>query len=175
VRTIRHNHAVAYHEAGHAVVAAALGILRNDAIITIISSQKGERGSVSFSKRPSDQWSARYKRRFILKLYAGPAVTAKLFPGVDLLEEGGKYESDMVFAEHLMQSCAPGSWESKGDPVFQSYKNRMWRRAVALVDLCWSDISRVAEELLKGKRMTGVMVKAMLAARRRPRSRGRPA
>jgi hypothetical protein len=160
----RHKDAVAYHEAGHAAVAAVLGILRNDTIITISSALKGEDGSVSFSKRPSEQWSARYTRRFILALYAGPAVTEKLFPGIDLLEEGGVYESDLIFAEYLMRSCAPGSWEATSDPVFQSYKDMMWKRAVALVDSNWQAITALANELLKRKTMTGIAAKTALAA-----------
>lgn len=160
---IRHKRAVALHEAGHVTAAAVLGILRNDAIVTIVSAIMGEHGSVSFSKRPIEQWSARYKRKMILTYYAGPAVTKKLHPGVDLFEEGGFYESDMIVAEHLMQSCAPGQWECIRDPVFQSYKERTWRRAVALVDLHWSAVTRLAKELLNCKTITGVGVKAVLA------------
>ena len=164
MRTIRHNHAVACHEAGHAAVAALLGILRNDSNITIVSALKGEHGSVSFSQRPCERWSTRYTHRYILALYAGPAVSKRLFPEVNLLEAGGDYESDMLQAEDLMQSCAPGSWEWTGDPVFQSYKARTWKRAVALVNSNWYAITAIAEELLKRKTMTGFMVKAALAA-----------
>ena len=166
MRTIQDSDAVAYHEAAHATIEARLGILRNDAIITIGSGSKGEYGSVSFSKRPCERWSARYKRKFILSLYAGPAASKKLVPGVNLFEEGGECESDMVLAQHLMQSCAPGSWESIHDPVFQSYRERKWRRAVALVNLNWCAIKAVAEELLKRQTMTGLEVKAKLAASR---------
>jgi ATP-dependent Zn protease len=65
MRTIQEADVVAYHEAAHASVAALLGILRNDAVVTILSGRKG----------------------------------------------------DMVLAKHLMQSSAPGSWESIHDPV----------------------------------------------------------
>ncbi len=43
---------VAYHEAGHATIAAVLGILRSDSTITIIPEKNGllnESGSVSIS------------------------------------------------------------------------------------------------------------------------------
>lgn len=163
MRKIRHNHAFAYHEAGHAAVAALLGILRNASVITVASAVKGEGGFVWLSKRPCKRWSARYKRKYILVLYAGPAVSKKLFPGVNLLEESGYYESDMVQAEHLMQFCAPGSWEWTGDLVFQSYKERMWSRAVAIVNANWQAICALAKELAKHKTLTGTMVKASLA------------
>jgi hypothetical protein len=70
-----------------------------------------------------------------------------------------------------MRSCAPGSWELTGDPVFQSYKARTWKRAVTLVNSTWYAITALAEKLLKRKAMTGLMVKATLDARRRARSR----
>jgi hypothetical protein len=172
VRKIGHKQAVAYHEAGHAVVAALLGILRNDAIVTIASAVKGEHGSVSLSPMPWTEWSARYSRKAVLALYGGPAVTKRLFPGVDLFKEGGYYEGDMVFAERLLRSCAPGQWEWTGDPIFQSHNVKMWRRAVALVNLNWSAIAAVANELLKRK-MIGADVKTIVARRRRLAGQGR--
>jgi ATP-dependent Zn protease len=161
----------AYHEAGHAVVSALRGILRNDSAITIVPDGKGEYGSVSFSK---EAWnfecrSSRYIRKIILALYAGPAVTKKLCPRVNLLEEGGECESDMIFAEHLMGLCAPSSCEWIGDSVFQSFKARTWKRAVRIVESNWSAITVVAKELLKCGTVTGAEVKRLTAGRRLPK------
>ena len=163
MQKIRNKH-VAYHEAGHAVVAALLGILRNDASITIASAIKGEHGAVTlFRTGLWTEWSARYTRKAILAYYGGPAVTKRLLPDVDLCEEGGYYESDMVTAEDLLRRCAPGQWESTGDPIFQSYKVKMWIKAISLVNSNWSAIAAVARELLKRKTMTGIDVKTIMA------------
>ena len=158
----------AYHEAGHAVVSALLGILRNESVINIVPDGKGEYGSVSFSK---EQWtfegrSPRYIRKVILAHYAGPAVTKKLCPRVNLLEEGGEYESDMIFAEHLMRFCSPSSCEWIGDSAFQSFKKRAWKKAVATVELNWPAIEIVAKELLQRQTMIGTGIKDTLMASR---------
>ena|ERR1035437_5226633 len=147
---------VAYHEAGHAVIAAVLGILRNDSIITIVPDGKGEQGSVSFSKQTplhgtplTLRRSPRWTRKFVLALYGGPAVTLKTEPDTDLREEGGFYEGDMIFAEWVMSFYA--------SPIAEK---RTWQRAIALVELHWPSIRAVAEELLKRRHMTGAEVKA---------------
>ena len=148
--------AVAYHEAGHAVIAAVLGILRSDSIITIIPDGKGEQGSVSFSKQPPLHGtplrlrrSARWTRKFVLAIYAGPASTINIDPGVDLWEDGGFYQTDMIFAEWLMEFYASASAQK-----------RTWQKAVALVHLHWPSIQQVAAELLKRRTITGAEVKA---------------
>jgi hypothetical protein len=147
---------MACHEAAHAVIAAFLRILRNDSTISIIPDGRGEFGSVTFSKQAlvhdsGKRWSTRYTRKIVLAQFAGPAATLKLEPGTDLLEEGGLYESDMLFSEYLMRFCGP-----------RSSKERTWKESVALVERSWPAITSVADELLKRQSMRGQEVKAML-------------
>lgn len=81
---------IAYHEAGHAVIAAVLGILRNDDVISIVSDSSGEYGYVTVWKRAYDfnRRSGGYIRKRVLSIYAGPAVSKKLKPRLNLLQEG---------------------------------------------------------------------------------------
>jgi hypothetical protein len=150
----------AHHEAGHAVIAAVLGILRNNSIITITPDGKGEQGSVSFPGQAlvhGTPWrlrcSAPHTRKHVLTNYAGPAVTLKINPDTDLRQEGGGYESDMIVAEYLMSFYAAPSTQK-----------RTWEKAVALVELYWPSIQAVAAELLKRRTITGAEVKATLRA-----------
>jgi hypothetical protein len=158
---------IAYHEAGHAVVAAMLGILPKKSGITIVPDKKGVLGSVSFSRNAGfhdsgKRWSPRYTRKIILAQYAGPAVSKKLVPGLDLLEEGGYCEGDMIFSEHLMRSCEIPSCEWIGDPAFTAFKERAWDEAVALVESNWSAIKAVAKALLERHALSGVQVLSIL-------------
>ena len=165
---------IAYHEAGHAVVAAVLDLLRNDTVVSIVSDVRGEDGFVTVPKKAFDfkKRSPRYIRKMILSYYAGPAVSKKLWPQINLFEEGGAFESDMVFAEHLMRYCAPPSCEWIGDSVFQSFKERMWKKAQSLVASRWTDIRSVANALLERKTLTGDEVHYIInrreSARRKP-------
>lgn len=87
--------ATAYHEAGHAVAAAVLDILDSTAAVSVVPNGKGEYGSVSFSKEAWDfeHRSTDHIRKTILVVYAGPAVTKKRFPRVNLFEERGHTSS----------------------------------------------------------------------------------
>jgi ATP-dependent Zn protease len=79
----------AYHEAGHSVAAAVLDILRSDIFVSIVPDGRGEYGFVTgqkafdFKKR-----SPRYIRKMILSYHAGPAVSKKLSPQINLFEGG---------------------------------------------------------------------------------------
>lgn len=152
---------IAYHEAGHAVIAAVLGILRNDDVISVVSDNNGEYGYVTVWKRAYDfnRRSAGYIRKRVLSIYAGPAVSKKLNPRLNLFQEGGLMESDMVFAEYLMRFCAPTSCQSIGDSVFESFKEQMWKEAQDLISSRWADIAVVAKALLKWKTLNGDEVK----------------
>ncbi len=158
--------AIALHEAGHAVIAAKLGILGAESQITVCKDGSVE-GSVEFSKDGNDlawqSWSHDYTRKAVLAFLAGSVVSTKLEPGLDLLEEGGFYELDMLRADEL------ATWLGEppliGDPPRTGFHKHhsMWREAVALVELNWSRIEAVAGELLKQRTMHGRDVEALLS------------
>jgi hypothetical protein len=127
-----------------------------------------ELGTTGISRDPSDyawqRWGKRYLRKVILTIYAGPAVSIKLDPNLNLLEQGGSCESDIIGAEEY---CA---WI--GDPHFSSddpYNNKLvfetknWKKAVLLVELNWPSIVSVADKLLKDRNLTGKQVKVAIA------------
>lgn len=155
----------ASHEAAHAVIAALLGVLGDSANITVVP-EAFVYGSVEFSKNGQDgawkRWGVRYIRKAICAYYAGPAASMKLEPCLDLFEEGGPYELDMIAAEELCR------WI--GDPAYTTYepdkdlvfKTRNWKKAVALVEQNWPTIMLLADELIERKAMRGYEVKALL-------------
>jgi hypothetical protein len=169
---------VAYHEAGHATIAAMLGILRSDSTITIIPEKNGfltKYGSVTVSKEmgihdSGKRWSARYVRKLIVATYAGPAVSKKLHPNLDLLEEGGDCELDMLNATDLKgRFLVPPDCDWSFEFASLYPKERTWKEAVALVELNWPAIQAVAAELLERRTMTGAEVKATLRLRNQRR------
>jgi hypothetical protein len=165
------NYEVAIHEAGHTVIAAVLGILRSDSTITIIPEKNGllvESGSVTISKEAGfhdsgKPWSARYTRKVIFAFYAGPAVTQRLYPKRNLLEEGGDCELDMINATRLkgrLLLLPEYSWSFEEAALYP--KERTWKRAVALVESNWPSIKAVAENLLERGTIIGAEVKATI-------------
>jgi hypothetical protein len=163
--------AIAYHEAGHAVIAAVLGILGDNSRVTIVPAERGkgffdEKGSVEFSKDTSNyawkRWGVSYTRKAILAFYAGPAVSIKLDPSLDLFEEGGWYELDMILAEDFCKWIGdPAYYEGDKKLVLETQN---WKKAVALVESNWPSINALAEQLLKCQTMTGAEVKATLSS-----------
>ena len=158
---------VAFHEAGHAVISTVLGILGDDSRITIVRKRFVE-GSVEFSKDANNgawkKWGVRYTRKVILATYAGPAVSIKLEPGLDLFEEGGWYEFDMTGAHDFCHWISDTSflYDETDKKTILDTKN--WKKAVSLVEQNWPAIKSVADELLSRQTMSGHEVKVMLNA-----------
>jgi hypothetical protein len=151
----------AFHEAAHAVIAARLGILGDS--ITIVP-EGYEQGSVEFSKDGNNdawkQWPQRYIRKAILAHYAGPAASKKLEPSLDLFEEGGWYECDMIGAEDLCRWIGDPAYYQHDTSLVLQTKN--WQKAVELVQQNWPNILSVAVELIKRKTMLRHEVEALL-------------
>jgi len=154
---------VACHEAGHAVIAAVLGILAPDTTITIVP-DGSVAGSVEFSPDTGEdawkRWGVRYTRKAIVATYAGPAVSLKLDPGLDLFDENGWHDLDMVHADMFCEWIGdPALYEGDKKEIFET---RNSKKAVSLVELNWLCIASVADELLKRRTMRGHEVKGML-------------
>jgi hypothetical protein len=158
----------ACHEAGHTVVLALLGILRNDLVVSVIPISKYELGSVSISKREGfhdsgKKWDARYVRKLIIARFAGPAVSIKLNPHIDLLDPLDYCELDMQNAAMLKASLYPNNSVVSDPEYVRLYaQERTWKKAVALVGANWKSITAIAKELIKRGTMKGVEVKMAL-------------
>jgi len=166
-RIARDKRHVAFHEAGHAAIAACLGILGNDSKITVTG--KGyEQGFVTLSKDGDwRKWPAHYIRKAILSTYAGPAVSFTLDPNLDLFEEGGWFEMDMIGAQNMCQwidrtytglTEVPSSLRQQ-----RVFKTRYWKQSAALVRRNWLTVEHLAGELIKRKTMMGKDVIQTLA------------
>lgn len=154
--------AIAYHEAGHAVIAALLRVLGDDSCITI-QGDGCELGSVTFSKPVVNnawkRWGLRYTRKAILAFYAGPAASMKLDPSVDLFEEGGLFELDFFRANDLCRWLGDGAvYEESPKSVLQTAH---WKQSSAMVQSNWLTITEVAKTLCALKTLTGTQVKAL--------------
>lgn len=157
----------ACHEAGHAVVSDVLGVLGNDSTITI-SRDSSVHGSVEFSEEGDNdvwkQWKPSYIRKAVVAFFAGPAVTIKLDPGVNLAEEGGLYELDILRARSMAEwLCDPFFSDHEGDPnQWLFLDSDLWKEAVALVEQHWSSITSAASELIRHRTLKGKRVKALI-------------
>jgi hypothetical protein len=170
-------HVVATHEAGHAVAAAVLGILRDDAVLTIIPNSRGEYGSLSIAwkyepvlsdprvvplvhAKSGKRLSERYVRKSVIASYAGPVAQERLTPDMDLFEEGAEWEGDMCGA--FLPFCAGGPRREvrEGLVIAPSLLNK----AHVLVDMHWRAITQLASMLRERQTMTGAEVKATINA-----------
>jgi|GraSoiStandDraft_29_1057270.scaffolds.fasta_scaffold1220379_2 hypothetical protein len=69
----------------------------------------------------------------------------------------------MLFAEHPMSYCAPPTCQWIGDPVFESFKEGMWKEAQSLIENRWAAIRAVAEALIDRQMLTGDEVREMIS------------
>lgn len=162
---------VAYHEAAHAVAAAFLGILADGSVITI-KADGAVLGSAEFSNNAIENawknWPKPYTRKAILAFYAGPAATMRSNPGINIFEEGGFCELDMIRANELSQWIGEPAYLTHGRDLVLATSN--WKKTVKLVAWLWPAISNTAELLIKKKKILGRDVKAIVSWARKSAS-----
>ena len=137
-----HDEVTAYHEAGHAVVALALG----RTIHKVSALPNRERlGECRFGKgnaRPTDDWL----EREILIALAGPAAEAR-FTGAFANEEA---KEDLRFVRRL-------ALERKSDRAVERYEQRMLAKVEYMLadEGAWKAVELIAAELMKHGAISG--------------------
>jgi len=137
-----HDEVTAYHEAGHAVMALALG--RTIHKVSVLPNRE-RLGEVRFAKgaaKPTDDWI----EREILIALAGPVAEAK-FTGT--FSHAAAHD-DLRFVRRL-------ALERKSDRAAARYEQRMLDKTEYMLadDATWNAVAMVAEELMKHGEISG--------------------
>jgi ATP-dependent Zn protease len=149
---------IAYHEAGHAVVAHRLGVEVEHVTIVPDHTCHGHCAHADlFCARGHGSDRANLERAIQICL-AGPLAQAWLLRRYFDRRRGGRQDYDCAsgLARYLAGSA--------GEREFLRYQER---RTQALVDHLWSDIERVAQALLERDHLSGTEVKDIIEAPRR--------
>src|SRR5437764_34053 len=142
METQPHDEVTAYHEAGHAVVALALG--RTIHKVSVLANRE-RLGECRFGKshaRPADDWI----EREILIALAGPAAEAR-FTGTFANEEA---KEDLRFVRRL-------ALERKSDRAVERYEQRMLDKVEYMLadEGTWKAVEAIAAELMKHGEISG--------------------
>jgi Peptidase family M41 len=137
-----HDIVTAYHEAGHAVVALALG--RTIHKVSVLPNRE-RLGEVRFAKgaaKPTDDWI----EREILIALAGPVAEAR-FTGT--FSQAAAHD-DLRFVRRL-------ALERKSDRAAGRYEQRMLDKAEYMLsdEATWAAVVRIAEELVAHGEISG--------------------
>lgn len=160
---------VAYHEAGHAVVAALVHKVFGQAVIRH-EDGVGWVGATRVGPEPerfSTRWSPTRKREAVVRI-AGSLAEA-MQPGGSPVHGEGSYDD---FRRMNDLRCSP-SW-SPEDPRHDRHMSEASREARRLLEANWSAVARVAYHLFVNERITAPMVRRIICEER-DRSGGGPA
>jgi ATP-dependent Zn protease len=148
---------IAYHEAGHAVVAHRLGVEVEHVTIVPDHTSRGHFVHADlFCARGLGSDRANLERAIAIYL-AGPLAQARLLRRLDR-RRGGRQDYDC--ASGLARYLAGAA----GEREFLRYQER---RTHALVEHYWNEIELVAQALIKRDQLSGPEVKDIIEAPRR--------
>jgi ATP-dependent Zn protease len=148
---------IAYHEAGHAVVAYRLGIEVEHVTIVPDHDSRGHFVHADLFCAPGCGSDRANLERAIKISLAGPLAQARLLRRLDR-RRGGRQDYDCAsgLARYLAGSA--------GEREFLRYQER---RTHALVDHFWNEIELVAQALIERDQLSGAEVKDIIEAPRR--------
>lgn len=137
-----HDEVTAYHEAGHAVIALALGRTIHKVSVLPNRERLGECRFGKGNARPTDDWL----EREILIALSGMAAEAR-FTGIYATDEA---KEDLRFVRRL-------ALERKSDRAVERYEQRMLSKVESMLndEGTWKAVELIAAELLKHGAISG--------------------
>lgn len=146
---------IAYHEAGHAVIALGFGESVRRATI---KPRAGSRGQVTLGGRQCGETA-------LYITLAGPLAQRRFAPRSNWLTGDFAIAEKMIFGKGSSGTAA----------VKEKYLTAMVASAEQIVDFFWIDIKVAAKALLKHETLTGDEISAAIRAARRKKRRRRGA
>ena len=137
-----HDEITAYHEAGHAVIALALGRTIHKVSVLPNRERLGECRFGKGNARPTDDW---LEREILISL-GGMAAEAR-FSGTYATDAA---KEDLRFVRRLAR-------ERKSDRAVERYEQRMLDKVEAMLadEETWAAVVRIAAELMKHGTISG--------------------